>query len=182
MKLDLDDELVRKKLLNQISVLDEKTLKKVEIRSLNRAIRGARTEISRSIRKDFRLKSSTLKEFMTLRRASSGAKDAEATIKFRHEPLSAIRFGNPSQTRRGFSVTIFRGNRQTISGGFISDQLGGHGFVRRGPERLPIRKIFGPSVRQMAPKAIEKTKKAVNERMEKELTRNLARYLKRAFR
>ena len=182
MKIDIDDSQAAKKLSRQAFIVSDKHLKKAEVRSVNRVLRGARTEISRAIREGYRMKSSDIKDAMTLRRASATQSTPTGIIRIEDKPLPIIRFGSPNQTRAGLSVTVRRGRRQTIKGGFIVESMGGHAFIRTTEDSLPIRKLFGPSARMLAPFAIKKSKGAVDERMVKEFDRNVNREIRKAWR
>lgn len=54
------------------------------------------------------------------------------------------------QTRKGVTVAVTPGKRKLIehrgNRAFIVAKIGGHVFAREGKERLPIKKLFGPSL------------------------------------
>lgn len=175
--IQLDDSPATRVLAAQARELDPKALNRAITRALNRAGRGARTEMSREVRKTVRLRSSDVSATVTLGRARAGESVPTFTMTVKQAPVPLVRFGTPRQGRKGVSVTIVKGKRQTLAGAFIVDSLGGHAFLRRGKSSLPIRKLFGPSVRQLAPKALEEARPRIVERLTRELERQIEREL-----
>lgn len=181
MKPELDTTEADRALAKQAEILDDRAIKRAEVRALNRGARGARTEMSREIRKKVRMKARDVKDAVRIDRASYSSSTPTATLRISEEPVPLVRFGRARQVRKGVAVTIMKGKRQTIPGAFIVDELGGNAFVRKGKARLPIRMLYGPSVRNLAPAALVKARGRIDERVKKELRRNVQREIDKAF-
>lgn len=178
--IDLDDKQARRALAKQARELSPTKIQAAQRRAVNRGITGARTEMSREVRKTVRVKSADVRDAVAIEKASGSVATPEAKMRVRHKPIPLAHFGSPRQTKKGVSVTVIKGKRQAIPSAFIVDNLGGHVFKRKGAARLPIRKLFGPSVRQLAPHALETIEPKVVARLEKELVRQLERMIEKA--
>jgi hypothetical protein len=68
------------------------------------------------------------------------------TVRILPKARISLRDFGAKQTKAGVTYQIARtGQRRFIPSGFIVDSLGGHVFQRRGKDRTPIDKRFGPS-------------------------------------
>lgn len=179
--IELDDTEARKTLTRQARELSDKAIRRAETRGLNRALRGARTELSREVRKEYRLKSRTISDAVGLERASASDRIPTATLTVTQKPIPLVQYGSPRQVRKGVSVTIRKGQRQTVQSAFIVDSRGAQAYLREGKSRLPIRRLYGPSVRQLAPEAIERSAPRVNQRVSTEIERAVQREIDKAF-
>lgn len=117
-------------------------------RSLNRTIVKAKTETSREIGKEIRLKQTDIKKKITVKKASRSHWTAIMKLSKSRVPL--IKFA-ARQVKRGVTYAISRkGGRSRRSMGFIEKMPRGHrGVFRRhkpATPRLPIVELFGPSV------------------------------------
>jgi hypothetical protein len=148
---------------------------KVVERSLNRTIRGVRTDASREIRADVTIKDRFVKQTFRLHLASAKKGVLSAAIESRGGPVSLVAY-DTRQTKRGVSVKVNRqGGREVIPHAFkavvygnepaiyrrkIHTVRGGYSQLRREPRkrspgqyaqmprkyRFPVKKLFGPSV------------------------------------
>ncbi len=86
------------------------------------------------------------------------------------------------QDRRGLVFSVRRGRLVKLRSGFIIGRIGGHGFTRKGPQRLPIKKRFGPGIPTMAddPEVRKRGAAAFQERVVPELRREEDRAFRRA--
>lgn len=134
--------------------LDGRTLTRAVVRAANRTLTGTRSEASKSLRKRVNLKASTIKDQMRTYKASTARPAARIEVPYR--PISLKEYG-ARQNRRGLSVRVLKtGGRKRIKSGFVASELGGHAFVRVGKERLPIRKLFGPTLQSQVEVVIPK--------------------------
>ena len=124
-------------------------------KSLNRALRGVRTDASRESRTVYNVKAKQVRSSFVLQQA--GKTNLTASARSRGQPISLRHFGARPRTpeartpKRGVSVKVM-GSRKTIPGSFMARMPGGGiGVFRRkqGAGRLPIRRLAGPSVPQM---------------------------------
>jgi Prophage minor tail protein Z (GPZ) len=136
--------------------------------AVNRTIEQARTEMSREIRRDYRLSAAEVRERLRIKRASfrAGRFGIEASLTGtgkggRGRSMNVIRFVERKVTlaearRRGKAGTLNQlrvqikttGGPQVIKGAFIANK-GRTVFIRKGKERLPIKAVQTIDVPQM---------------------------------
>jgi len=155
------DMSAAKAYLNRLQTRD---LPKVIGRSLTRTAASGKTFLSRKLRERVSLKKAVIDKAIRTRRSSEiqnlialelGRAWFEVTMT--GKPIALKDFGARS-VRRGVSyqVSKVRGRRLYTSKGqpaFIVPRLGGHVFVRKGPDpkgpqKVGIRKVYGPSLSQ----------------------------------
>lgn len=131
---------------DKIAMLRPRQVIAAEVRAINKTARGLRTQISKGVRKRVALKSSTIKESLSLDKARRRA-NPSARLSIKPKPISLKHYG-ARQIRKGVSVRVLKtSGRKLIKHAFVVSKLGGHPFKRLGDARLPIKKLFGPSVR-----------------------------------
>lgn len=138
--------------------------KRAERAAINKTIRNARTEISKRVGQDIALKAKTIKDSIKPRYARRVQRFpmGEITISPKAIPLKEYK---PRPRRTGVSVKVLRKNkRKVIEHAFIVKSLGEHVFVRTGKSRLPIKKLFGPSVRKNVEKQRPELEAYIKER------------------
>jgi hypothetical protein len=132
-----------------IAALRPGNLDKAITRALSKAgstaLRDMRAEASKRIRRRKRLKPSIIRGAFRIRRpkrASIEGMEWALDVSGRNVPLTAYPH---RQTARGVSVEVNRGKRTLVRSAFLAQMRSGHRgiFVRVGPERLPIRELFG---------------------------------------
>lgn len=130
-----------------LAELPAKHVKPALARALTKTAQNVRTAASKAIREKRHLTAKAVNAAMTVRRASKARLIASVVVTGRPIPLKEY---GARQGKRGTTVAVTRGARKrvVVSGikAFISDKLGGHVFVRTGEPRLPIKKLFGPSI------------------------------------
>ena len=124
-----------------------KALPKVMSRGLNRTATSARTEISRSLSRRFGIKVKDVRDKLTLHRATYG--NWRSAVGISGKKFGLIKFG-ARQTGKGVTYRHER-KRILIRHAFIATMKTGHRgvFLRKGPARLPIKEIRGPSLAQL---------------------------------
>lgn len=126
--------------------LSPKVYPRILASAINEAGRYGETQLSKAVRAEVPLKVEDVKKI--IRRSKASATHLGSTIKISREPVSLKRYA-PRQTRKGVSVKPrkkpIKGRklRELIKHAFIGP--GGHVFKRKGKERLPIKKLFGPT-------------------------------------
>lgn len=151
-------------------------------RSLNRGIAMARTDLVREVREEYEVKAGDVRKTMTLTRAT--ASRLEASVTFMGSPISLGSFNvrpktqNPSR-RTPIRVSVRTGSAPTsLDKGFIL-RTGGKPsvFERVGQSRLPIRRLYGPSVPQMVgndrvvDRVADKAQENLTKRLDHEINR-----------
>lgn len=151
-------------------------------RAINKVAGAARTFIVRVVAGQISIKQKDLKQQnVKLRKASFRRLVAVILIMGGRIPLK--RFA-ARQTKKGATYRIQKtGGRKTVAGAFIVETMGGHVFRRKGKTRMPIAKLFGPSVPQVVEDVAELAENTLNRRignnLEKEITTQTTLVLQR---
>lgn len=149
--------------------------------AVNRASAGARTEIVRAVRgKVPSLRSRVVRQAISI---TPGSSAPTAIVRVSEQPLSLSKVMRRARATRavggrpgGLVGVVGRGVLE-IPGGFVGP--GGHYYVRRGPQRLPLRRLSAPSVRDLAVSTWDETAPLVQRRLRVEIDRAMERALKR---
>lgn len=133
-----------------MNVLTEtpKQLPKELVRLSNNIAKEHKKAIGREVRKFVAIKNKDiLKHINQTKKATVGSYDAK--LELRGVIRIPLKYFGARQTKKGVSYRIGKqGSRGKISNAFGPNipRLGGHVWVREGKARLPIRKLYGPSV------------------------------------
>lgn len=143
-------------------------MKKAASNAMNVLGRRVRAESVDEIAKRRRVKRSTVRQNVVIAQRAK-ASELRVVVEGRGRPISLKEYG-AKQTSLGVTVNV-TGQRKLILGAFgpgfkrgsstgraakkraistrpgQASRLGGHVYVRRGAKRLPIRKLWGPSIR-----------------------------------
>lgn len=178
MKVELDTSRADARLQKLATYLSPNELVKAGQRAINRAAAAANTELSRRVRARVNLKASSIKDVVTITRASGAT--VRATMKVKTKGISLREYG-ARQVARGVSVRVLKDEgRKVVDGAFFVEKFGGHVFMRKGKERKPIQKLFGPSVRTQAEQVMPDVQKRAEEVMEQRLKHEIGRAIERA--
>ena len=116
-------------------------------RGLNKTAQNVSTSANRAIRQRRALPAKTVREAIKIRRATTQRLESALVVTGR--PI-ALRDYQARQTKNGVTVAVTPGKRKTVthSGNkaFIVKKIGGHVFARESRSKLPIKKLFGPSL------------------------------------
>lgn len=160
-----------------------KGIEKAVTRALNKTATAARTKVIRRIAAETSLLQKVVRRAVTLRRASW--KVWQAIIGIRGRPLPLIWF-RARQTRIGVTFQLRKSEgRKTAEHAFLATMPSGwRGVYRRtGRRRLPIKQLFGPSIREVfanAPGLAEQTVRETGAQLHKELNTQVALLLRGA--
>lgn len=120
-------------------------------RSINRAIDGINTDSARIIREKYNIKKRSIN--IGIKKLKATGKSLNGKVEIGGRPISLKEF-NPRPNRigirrpkEGITISIRRGERTLYKGSFLDRR--GNIFVRKGKERLPIKKLYGPRLYQM---------------------------------
>ncbi len=117
--------------------------------ALNRTIAQVKTQASRSVRNEIKLKTKDINNRLVVIRANS-AKGAltqmQASLRVSGKPVPLISYG-AKQPRQGVVVQI-KNNRTVLKHAFIARMRSGHQgvFIRKGNKRLPIQELYSTRV------------------------------------
>lgn len=129
------------------SALSGKTLNRVAVRTLNKVATNVRTGASTAIRKRRALSAKAVRDAMSIKKATPEKLESSLVVTGRPIPLKGYK---ARQTKKGVYVNVSPGGRKLVThagnNAFIVDNIGGHVFAREGKKRLPIKKLFGPSL------------------------------------
>ncbi|SFP11059.1 phage tail protein [Salibacterium halotolerans] len=146
--------------------VDEKLLEEVQSRlgafqkkapnaisnALNRASSNVRSNISKEIRKEYVIKAGDVKETLSKGKARRGDLSTEVRSQGSVIPLNRFKVSpktvNPTR-KKPIKIGVKKGSTKEVRGAFVADINGPKVFSRHGKSRLPISRLFGPSVPQM---------------------------------
>ena len=137
------------------------------------AARAGRTTLAKSIGQRYSLTAGRIKQDVPNARFMAGGQTAVITTS--RKPITAMQF-KATQTSKGLSMRIFRGERTVVKSGFIAKGLP---FRRRGKERMPLDVIHGPSIHAIytggkwSPALQARTELRIEDALEKGIIRSL---------
>lgn len=130
-----------------LTSLQQQKVPTAAARALNKTIGNVQTQASKSIREERALSARVVRDALKIRRATKTNLVATLTASGRPIPLReyAARVG-----KRGVTVKVSPGPRKLVTHAsnkaFAIDKFGGHIYARTSKRRLPIKKLFGPSI------------------------------------
>jgi hypothetical protein len=143
-------EIIRFDVSKVLATLDEMPrgpARRAIVRGLNKTTTNVRTSASSAIRRRRALPAKVVRDAMGIRKAN--AQRLVATIVVTGKPIP-LRDYKARPTRKGVTAQVSPGKRKLVShrgnAAFIVQKLSGHVFARQGKARLPIKKLFGPSL------------------------------------
>lgn len=153
MKRTIKTEVDVKGLGAALAMTDPVAVAKATPRAVNRLAKQANTAASKKARTKFNVPAKILKSGVRVIKATPG-KDY-ATIQVRQKAIGLTSYG-AKQGKRGVTVKIIKKKgRQKVKGAFVAvPSQGPHPgrqgvFKRLGLDRYPVRRLFGPSVRDI---------------------------------
>lgn len=145
MKLDVRLDI--KEVQKYLTDVQKKKVPTAAARALNKTIGNVRTQSSKSIREERALSAKVVKEALTVQRASKAKLVASLTASGRPIPLREYQ---ARQGKKGVTVKVSPGGRKLVvhagNKAFEVGKFGQHIYAREGKGRLPIKKLYGPSI------------------------------------
>lgn len=135
-----DDVLIRFEA--NVTRIGEGNARRAFARSMNHVGRRGFTALKRTLRRQTSIKAGTISRAMAFRPARVNS--LSFTIEGSGNAIPLRDFG-ARQFGYGVRARVW-GRSQRFAGAFIVESLGGNAFVRTSRARLPIRKMFGPSI------------------------------------
>jgi hypothetical protein len=174
------DDAQLKAALKQFS---QQGVTRAAVRALNKAATNVRAESVRIVRERRALPAKTIRDGFSIRRASPATLTSVVTATGRPVPL---RDYQARATKKGVTARVVRtGPRKRISHkgnkAFLIKKLGDHVFARETSKRLPIKKLYGPSIptalaSEAISRAIEtKAADSLSKRLQEELLYEMRR-------
>lgn len=146
--------------------VDETTLKYVQYRlgdfskrapnaisnALNRGITNVGSNIRKEVRKEYHIKAGDVNATLSRHRANRGS--LTATVESKGHLIGLDKFKvNPRtinpRRKTPLRVAVRKSSGNTVGGAFMAEVNGPKLFMRVKKSKLPIRRLFGPSVPQM---------------------------------
>lgn len=136
-----------RKVLGNVGEIPRGPMRRAAVRGLNKVVVNVRTSASTAIRQRRALSAKVVRDAMAIRKATNQHLVSSIVVTGRPIPLKGYK---ANQTKRGVTVAVTPGKRTLVSHAgnkaFIIDKIGGHVFARQGKSRLPVKKLFGPSL------------------------------------
>ena len=122
--------------------------------ALNRAMTNMASNLPKKVREHYHVKAGTVKDTLNVTKSTKATLKAEVRSSGKVIGLDHFKVTPKTvQPRRKKQLKIAvskKAGMKQIMGAFISNLNGVKVFKREGKERLPINRLFGPSVPQMA--------------------------------
>ena len=120
--------------------------------AMNRAASNINKNVKKEVRKEYNIKSKDVGSTLNVTRATRSSLGAEVRSKGSPIPLDRFKVSpktvNPNR-KSPIKVAVKRDGLKKVLGAFVLDINGKKVFERTSDSRLPIRRLFGPSVPQM---------------------------------
>jgi len=133
--------------LKMLDGLPKGPVKRAIIRGLNKTAANVRTSASTAIRQRRALSAKVVRDAMAIRKANAQRLISSIVVTGRPIPLRDYK---ARQTKKGVTVAVTPGKRKLVehrgNKAFVIGKLSGHVYARQGSDRLPIKKLFGPSL------------------------------------
>ncbi len=151
--------------------------------ALNRAVTNVTSNVSKEVRKQYHIKAGDVKSTLNTRKASTSKLQAEVRSKGELIPLDRFKVSPRTvqpKRKKQLKIAVKKDGFKKILGAFIADLSGVKVFKRQGKDRLPINRLFGPSVPQMlrnegiVENINEEAKNTFERRLDHEINRILA--------
>jgi hypothetical protein len=140
-RIDISARLVGDEQLAQaLASLQTSQIPKAIRAGVRDAASAGRTTLAKSIGQRYSLSAARIKQDVPTARVARDGQSAVITTS--RKPITAMQF-KPRETTKGLSMSIYRGQRTVVKSGFVAK---GKPFKRRGPERMPLDVIHGPSI------------------------------------
>lgn len=151
-------------------------------RSLNRAVTNVRATARKEVRQTYNIKAGDVSETIKVQRSTKS--DLRAEVRSKGSPIGLDKFKispktiNPKR-KTPIKIGVKKGTMARVMGAFVADINGPKAFERTSSSRLPIKRLFGPSVPQMLDnkKVSETVRKQGRETFDKRLEHEIERIL-----
>lgn len=132
--------------------------------SLNRTVTNVASNLSKEVRKEYSVKAGDIKGRGGIKRIRANPSNLAAAVRSTGEVIGLDHFKTSnlmstsrkggvksvSLNRKPVKAEVKKGQMKTVLGGFVATMNGPKIFKRETKRRLPIKRLFGPSIPQMA--------------------------------
>lgn len=145
------DESIVREVQSQLGEMQSKA-PRVIVNALNRTMTNMATNINREVRARYNIKAADIKETLVKKRATPS--DLSASVKAKGGVIGLDHFKvlpkKPQPKRKSpIKAAVKKESAKKLPGAFVADKSGLKVFVRNTKKRLPIRRLYGPSIPQM---------------------------------
>ena len=150
--------------------------------ALNRGVTNMNSNARKEVRKDYNIKAGDISPTLKVFRAAGSNLSASVNSKGGVIPLDRFKVTprtiNPNR-KSPIKAAVKKGAAKSLGSGFMADVNGPKVFRRQSTARLPIQRLFGPSVPSMLgnEKTREEIQKQGQETFEKRLEHEITRIL-----
>lgn len=120
--------------------------------ALNRTVTNVASNISKEVRKEYNIKAFDVKQTITKTKASRTRMTAVVSSKGTPIPLDRFKLSPRAvqpKRKKPIKAGVKKGGLREVIGAFVSDLNGIKVFQREGKKRLPVKRLYGPSIPQM---------------------------------
>lgn len=160
--VDVDKKMIRE-IERRLGEMANRTPNAIS-NALNRALTNVKSNINKEIRKEYIIKARDIRETLKDQRATRSTLSASVRSIGRPIPLDRFRVSpktvQPTR-KKPIKIAVKKDGLKESLGAFVADINGIKVFKRQTKRRLPIKRLFGPSVPQMI--NVETAKKIENE-------------------
>lgn len=133
---------------------EDKDVKKAAFRAINRTAQMAKTQAGREVAADYQVTGGKVARIAKIKRANSGSLTSEIRWKSPALPLEEWKTNpkrpNSNRKRRPIlTARVFRSRVTKFKGVFIGKTASPRAYVRKGKNRFPIKRVYGPSLAQL---------------------------------
>ncbi|MFC4403316.1 phage tail protein [Gracilibacillus xinjiangensis] len=153
-------------------------------RALNRAVTTVNSNVKKEVRKEYNIKAKDVSE--TLQKTRANKSDLRASVTSKGSPVGLDKFKvspktiNPNR-KSPIKIGVKKSSLTKVMGAFVTDINGSKVFKRSGKSRLPVERLFGPSVPQMLgnENVVQVIEEKGQETFQKRLEHEIGRILKK---
>lgn len=177
-QIDISARILGDKELSQyLAQLSGTDIPKAIRAGVSYAARGGATAISTNVRGSYSLTSGRIKKDISPPSFRDGGQTA--IIRTSRKPITAMQFKAKDVRPRGVTLSIYKGERSRIPGGFIAKGLP---FYREGKSRYPLAVAKGPSLHAIytGGRFAGQIQEATEKRIEQQLTTGILRGIRGA--
>lgn len=120
--------------------------------AINRAVTNVNSNVKKEVRKEYIIKAADIQRTLKVTKATKS--NLKGEVKSIGSPIGLDKFKVTPKTvnprrKTPIKAGVKKGNLKKLLHAFVADVNGTKVFEREGRARLPIKKLFGPSVPQM---------------------------------
>lgn len=146
----IDDQLVAE-VQSRLGNLSNKA-PNVLTSALNRTVTSVASSVRKEVRSQYNIKAGDINQ--TITKVKANRSSLTATVYSKGSPIPLDRFKISPKTvqpkrKKPIKVGVKKGGLKTTVGAFVAEINGIKVFQREGKKRLPVKRLYGPSVPQM---------------------------------